>query len=555
MNLLYRFVASATFFIATSALAQTGGTVTNHAFALGKGAGQTGYTSLLCGSAQLAVGQAAADPICRTLTGDVTIDAAGVTAIGTTKVTNAMLNADVFSTAHIWSALQTLTINQNAPTVWSVMNNSAGAAALASVSSDNGTGAAAFGLGGTGNTSFSSVLQNRAYLFASAATNGISIYADGADPINFYTNATLAGAFSSAGVFSLTTPLALTSGGVGASTQAGARTTLGLVIGTDVQAFDADLAALAANATDGFWAHTGAGTGAARTITAPAAGFTITNPAGIAGNPTFVLANDLAAIEGLASTGIARRTGTDAWSAGTAVSNAELATMAAYTIKSNATGSAAVPTDVSIPALTQKASPAANDKIMLADSAASDALKYATVSSLASAGSVSSIAGNTGAFTLSNGISNSTNDIRLAVPYFQANLSADATGIGNATFTKILNNTEASDSNGWYDNATNYRFTPLLAGRYRIHAQLQCNATTLTVCIAAVYKNGTLYTQGSSSATGSFAGASADLIMQFNGSTDYVEMYGYVDAASARVFTGTGAGSIRTWFEGQFVSP
>jgi hypothetical protein len=84
-------VASAAFFIAHSALGQNAGTVTNHAFVVGKGAGQTGFTSLLCGSAQLAVGQAAADPICRTITGDVTLSASGVTAIGTAKVTNSML--------------------------------------------------------------------------------------------------------------------------------------------------------------------------------------------------------------------------------------------------------------------------------------------------------------------------------------------------------------------------------------------------------------------------------------------------------------------------------
>lgn len=93
MNSLHRLLAaaSAAFFFASSALAQNAGAVTSHAFVIGKGAGTTGYTSLLCGSAQLAVGQSAADPICRTLTGDVTIDAAGVTAIGTAKVTSAML--------------------------------------------------------------------------------------------------------------------------------------------------------------------------------------------------------------------------------------------------------------------------------------------------------------------------------------------------------------------------------------------------------------------------------------------------------------------------------
>jgi hypothetical protein len=92
------------------------------------------------------------------------------------------------------------------------------------------------------------------------------------------------------------------------TTAAAWRTTLGVDASGVNQPLDADLTALAANATDGFWAHTGAGTGSARTLTAPAAGFTITNPAGIAGNPTFVLANDLAALEAMSSNGIVTRT-------------------------------------------------------------------------------------------------------------------------------------------------------------------------------------------------------------------------------------------------------
>jgi hypothetical protein len=100
-------LALAGLFYCLPATAQNAGTVTNHAFVVGKGVGQSGYTSLLCTSAQLAVGQAAADPICKTITGDVTISAAGATAIGATKVTSAMLNADVFSTAHSWGGQQT----------------------------------------------------------------------------------------------------------------------------------------------------------------------------------------------------------------------------------------------------------------------------------------------------------------------------------------------------------------------------------------------------------------------------------------------------------------
>lgn len=74
-----------------------------------------------------------------------------------------------------------------------------------------------------------------------------------------------------------------------------------------------DLAALEALATTGFAARTGTETWALRSLTQPAAGLTITNPAGVAGNPTFALANDLAAVEGLGTTGIAVRTAADTW--------------------------------------------------------------------------------------------------------------------------------------------------------------------------------------------------------------------------------------------------
>lgn len=84
-------------------------------------------------------------------------------------------------------------------------------------------------------------------------------------------------------------------------------------IGVVTQAYDADLDALAANSTNGLWARTGAGTGAARTLTAPAAGISVSNGNGVSGNPTLALANDLSALEGLSTSGHARRTGTDAW--------------------------------------------------------------------------------------------------------------------------------------------------------------------------------------------------------------------------------------------------
>lgn len=63
----------------------------------------------------------------------------------------------------------------------------------------------------------------------------------------------------------------------------------------------------------GLVAKTGGITYAARTLTAPAAGMTVTDGDGVAGNPTLALANDLAALEGLATTGLAARTGVSTW--------------------------------------------------------------------------------------------------------------------------------------------------------------------------------------------------------------------------------------------------
>ncbi len=83
--------------------------------------------------------------------------------------------------------------------------------------------------------------------------------------------------------------------------------------GDTVQTWDADLDALAALSGTGLVARTAAATYAERTLTGPAAGISVSNGDGVSGNPTLALANDLSALEGLASTGIAVRTASDTW--------------------------------------------------------------------------------------------------------------------------------------------------------------------------------------------------------------------------------------------------
>jgi hypothetical protein len=93
------------------------------------------------------------------------------------------------------------------------------------------------------------------------------------------------------------------------------------------QPSDATLTALAAFNSNGILVQTAADTFASRTITAPAAGIGVTNGDGVAGNPTLSLANDLAALEGLGGTGLAARTGADAWAQRTITGTANQVTV------------------------------------------------------------------------------------------------------------------------------------------------------------------------------------------------------------------------------------
>jgi hypothetical protein len=110
----------------------------------------------------------------------------------------------------------------------------------------------------------------------------------------------------------------------------------------------------------GILARSAANTPVARSLTAPAAGITIMNPGGIAGSPTFALANDLAAVEGLAGTGLAVRIATDTWAnrtltagAGITVTNGDgVAGNPTAALSATAVSAASYPTSGQVPTFT-----------------------------------------------------------------------------------------------------------------------------------------------------------------------------------------------------------
>ena len=62
-------------------------------------------------------------------------------------------------------------------------------------------------------------------------------------------------------------------------------------------------------------------------------------------------------------------------------------------------------------------------------------------------------------------------------PAFHAHLGSNQT-VANNTVTRINFNTELFDSDGCYDNSSNYRFTPGVAGKYFLYYQMKNNNQT-----------------------------------------------------------------------------
>lgn len=127
-------------------------------------------------------------------------------------------------------------------------------------------------------------------------------------------------------------------------------------------------------------------------------------------------------------------------------------------------------------------------------------------------------------------------------PSFAATASGGQS-IGATTAAKIQFATEVFDTNANYDNVTNYRFTPTVAGKYLVTVSITIGAISDgKLWLAQIYKNGSELARGGS-AQGAIAAPSASImaIVDMNGSTDYIEAYGYNGDASSQNL-GTTAG-------------
>ena len=145
------------------------------------------------------------------------------------------------------------------------------------------------------------------------------------------------------------------------------------------------------------------------------------------------------------------------------------------------------------------------------------------------------------------------------IPTFSAYYNTSQT-ISKATMTKIQFNVEEWDTNNNYDNSTNYRFTPTVAGYYQISCRIQLNgaANSTTESFITIYKNGSGYKRlvsfGSTvnAQDSMYASPGGSLLVYCNGTTDYIEAYIYYDSSTLAT-RGTQTGDVLNFFQGILV--
>jgi len=139
-------------------------------------------------------------------------------------------------------------------------------------------------------------------------------------------------------------------------------------------------------------------------------------------------------------------------------------------------------------------------------------------------------------------------------PAFLAKLSSDQS-ISDNTLTKVQFDTEDFDTNSNYDNATNYRFTPTVAGKYFVYASvwLESNSNTnFNRGYSIIKKNGSTTLVQSiqdsrDNPTGAYS-STPSIVVSMNGTTDYLEVQAFIVAQTYSGIIQVNGGSGQSFF-------
>ncbi len=162
---------------------------------------------------------------------------------------------------------------------------------------------------------------------------------------------------------------------------------------------------------------------------------------------------------------------------------------------------------------------------------ANGTLKVGTITTSSGSGTIT--LGQSGeTLALGSGVTSQMNQ-----PAFEAHLSSSQALTDN-TLTKVEFDNEIFDTNNAYDNSTNYRFTPQVAGKYFVYGDINADPLgTATLANAAIYiyKNGVGIRDHEVNFNSNFArrfNISIGCVIDMNGSSDYLEIFTLVNDTS-----------------------
>lgn len=131
------------------------------------------------------------------------------------------------------------------------------------------------------------------------------------------------------------------------------------------------------------------------------------------------------------------------------------------------------------------------------------------------------------------------------MPAFSAYASGNQS-LTSGSYSKLQFQVKEFDTASAFDNTTNYRFQPTIAGYYQFVGCMNIAATT-GVAIISFYKNGSEFKRGSQIAfSGSTVQPNSSALIYLNGSTDYVECYGFQNSGLSQ---STNSGSSQVYFQ------
>lgn len=119
-----------------------------------------------------------------------------------------------------------------------------------------------------------------------------------------------------------------------------------------------------------------------------------------------------------------------------------------------------------------------------------------------------------------------------------------AQSLPNGVLTKLQFQTEEFDTTSSYDNVTNFRFQPNVAGYYHVNGGFQV-ITAVTYIALQLYKNGVAYKTLNVIGTPTASAGQGGCLVFLNGSSDYIELFGSQNTTAQN----TTATAVATYFQ------